>query len=174
MPAASTSYPSDLSSDLSEEEWASLAPLLPPATPGGRPRSVDLRQIGAGLLQVLRRGCQWGLLPREYGPWSRISAYWLHILAEVAQGPGWDLDGTWMGPGSRCIRRYASGRDDTSGGSPPPADPSAAIIDSQSVKTTQREHGGSSPLAPRGTTPRTRSAGAHRYRPLYPFSSCCR
>jgi transposase len=58
MPAASLPYPSDLSN----QEWALLAPLLPPPKPGGRPRSVDLRRICNGVFHVLRSGCQWRLL----------------------------------------------------------------------------------------------------------------
>jgi hypothetical protein len=63
-PAASQPYPSDLS----DQEWATLAPLLSPPKPGGRPRSVDLRRICNGLFHVLRSGCQWRLTPRKYGP----------------------------------------------------------------------------------------------------------
>jgi putative transposase len=62
-------YPS---SDLSEREWAILAPLLPPPKPGGRPRSVHLRVILDGIFHVLRSGCQWRLLPHDYGPWSTV------------------------------------------------------------------------------------------------------
>jgi len=53
------SYPSELS----EQEWAILAPLLPPAKPGGRPRSVNLRIIVNGIFHLLRSGCQWRMLP---------------------------------------------------------------------------------------------------------------
>jgi putative transposase len=66
--AASPPYPTELS----DGEWAILAPLFPGARPGGRPRTVDLRVILNGLFYVLRGGCQWRLLPREYGPWSTI------------------------------------------------------------------------------------------------------
>jgi putative transposase len=68
MPAASTPFPTDLS----EREWAILAPLLPPPKPGGRPRTVDLRRILNGICYVVRSGCQWRLLPRLYGPWSTV------------------------------------------------------------------------------------------------------
>ncbi len=54
-----TAYPSELS----EQEWAILAPLLPPAKPGGRPRSVNLRIIVNGIFHLLRSGCQWRMLP---------------------------------------------------------------------------------------------------------------
>jgi transposase len=55
-------------SDVNEDEWALLAPLIPPAKPRGRPRSVDVRRAVHGLFSVLRIGCAWRYLPREYGP----------------------------------------------------------------------------------------------------------
>jgi putative transposase len=107
-------YPSDLTT----EEWALLAPLLPPSQPRGRPRSVDLRRIASGLFYVLRTGCAWRYLPREYGPWQTVYYYFRR----------WRLDGTWMRIHGqrRELARLHAGRDPT---------PSAAIIDSQSVKT---------------------------------------
>jgi putative transposase len=108
-------------SDLSDQEWAILAPLLPPAKPGGRPRSVKLRMILDGIFHVLRSGCQWRLLPRDYGPWSTVYAYWR----------AWRLAGVWerIHAVLRERVRRATGRHST---------PSAAIIDSQSVKTTEQ------------------------------------
>jgi putative transposase len=69
--ARAVSYPTDRS----DPEWAILEPLLPPPKPGGRLRSVDLRLILNSIFSVLRRGCQWRLLPRTYGPWSTVYAY---------------------------------------------------------------------------------------------------
>ena len=67
---SSSGYPSDLT----DQEWAHLAPLLPAARPGGRPRSVDLRAIVDGIGYLVHTGCPWrgrppGSIPREYGPW---------------------------------------------------------------------------------------------------------
>ena len=105
-------------SDLNEAEWAVLAPLIPPAKPGGRPRSVDPRRIVNGIFYVLRTGCAWRYLPREYGPWS--TTYWYFRQ--------WRQDGSWarIHAHLRELARLHAGRDPT---------PSAAIIDSQSVKT---------------------------------------
>jgi putative transposase len=57
-------------SELNDQEWACLSPLLPPAKPGGRPRTVSLWMILNGIFYVLRSGCQWRMLSREYGPWT--------------------------------------------------------------------------------------------------------
>ena len=57
--------------DLSDAAWALVAPLLPPARPGGRPRTTDLRAVvDAILTRLLRTGCQWRLLPRDFSPSS--------------------------------------------------------------------------------------------------------
>ena len=62
-------------SDLVDVEWALLTELLPTAKPGGRSRSVDLRLILNGLLYLVRSGCAWRYLPRDYGPWSTVYHY---------------------------------------------------------------------------------------------------
>jgi putative transposase len=105
-------------SDLNDAEWALLAPLIPPAKPHGRPRAVDVRRVVHGLFSVLRSGCAWRYLPREYGPWQTV--YWYFRQ--------WRLDGTWarIHTQLRELARLHAGRDPT---------PSAAILDSQSVKT---------------------------------------
>ena len=62
-------------SDLSDAQWAILEPLIPPAKPGGRPRSVNMRQILNGIFYVLRSGGAWRLLPHEYPAWSTVYDY---------------------------------------------------------------------------------------------------
>jgi transposase len=108
-------------SDRTDYEWSILAPLLPPAKPGGRPRRLDLRRILNGIFYLLRSGCAWRYLPREYGPWTTAFHYFRR----------WRLDNTWARIQAvlrERVRRQAR-RAPT---------PSAAILDSQSVKTTEQ------------------------------------
>jgi putative transposase len=114
MPRAS--YPSDLT----DAQWERLAPLLPPALPGGRPRSVDLREVLNALFYVNRQGCVWRALPHDLPPWGTVHYYYWR----------WRRDGTWQRIHDvlRTQTRHAAGR---------AASPSAALLDSQSVKTTE-------------------------------------
>lgn len=108
-------------SDLTDEEWAILEPLIPEAKPGGRPRTVDMREVLNAILYVLRTGCQWRALPRDFLPWSTVWSYFRR----------WRINGEWerMHTTLRAQVRTSMGREAT---------PSAAIIDSQSVKTTEK------------------------------------
>ena len=106
---------------LSDAEFALLSPMLPPAKPGGRPRTTELRGVLDGLFHVLRTGCQWRHLPAAYPPWPTVYGYWRAFIAAGV----WDE----MLHVLRMAAREAEGRE---------ASPSAAIIDSQSVKTTER------------------------------------
>lgn len=108
-------------SDLNDAEWVVLEPLLPPVRPGGRPRAHALREIVDAMRYVLRTGCQWRALPHEYPPWQTVYHYFRL----------WRIDGTWERAHTRLREqvRVRAGRAST---------PTAAILDSQSVRTTEK------------------------------------
>jgi putative transposase len=111
-------YPSDLTDD----EWTIIAPLLPRAKPGGRPRSVDRRAVLNAILYILRSGCQWRMLPHDFPPWGTVSSPFYR----------WRQSGAW-----ERINDTLRGRVRLLEAPSREATPSAAIIDSQSVKTTE-------------------------------------
>ena len=121
------SYPTDLT----DAQWEILEPLIPPAKPGGRRRSVNMREILNAIFYLLRSGCQWRLIPHDFPPWTTVWTYFRN----------WRNDGTWqtLHDALRDRVRQADGRE---------VSPSATIIDSQSVKSTEK--GG------RGATTRAR------------------
>jgi putative transposase len=105
--------------DLSDAEFDCLAPHLPTPKPCGRPWVHTRREILDAVFYVVRTGCQWRLLPHEFPPWRTVYHYFRH----------WRLAGLWerLNAALRERVRVAVGRD---------PQPSAAILDSQSVKTT--------------------------------------
>lgn len=107
-------------SDLTEREWALIAPFMPAQKATGRPRTTDLREVVNALLYIATTGCQWALIPKEFPPSSTVQRYFYD----------WRDGGLWQ-----AIRfelsvqaRELDGRN---------AQPSAGVIDSQSVKTTE-------------------------------------
>jgi putative transposase len=107
-------------SDLTDEQWEMIQPLLPPTKSGGRPRTVDLREVVNTLFYQARTGVQWEYLPHDLTPKSTA---WDYFVA-------WGRDGTWQRvvDALRAAVRTAEGREET---------PSACCIDSQTVKTTE-------------------------------------
>ena len=108
-------------SDLTDAEWRLLEPLLPAPSPIGRPITYPRREVVNAILYILRSGCSWRMLPHDLPPWRTA---FLYFSARRK-------DGTWerVHEALRERARIAEGRD---------ACPSAAVIDSQSVKTTEK------------------------------------
>jgi transposase len=108
-------------SDLTDAEWALIAPLIPPAKRGGRQRTVDVREVVNGIMYVLSTGCQWRAIPKDLPPRSTVFDY-LGLWS-------WDgtLDRIHYELYVRC--REHAGRE---------ASPTAAILDSQSVKSAEK------------------------------------
>jgi transposase len=109
------------STDLSDAEWQILAPLLPPEKPGGRHRKYPLREIINAIQYILRGGCAWRLMPHDLPHWRTAYEYFRQ----------WRNDGTWVRLHDHLhaqlriqMQRHVQ--------------PSAAILDSQSVKTTEK------------------------------------
>src|SRR3954470_22984835 len=115
--AQSRRYPSDLT----RTRWKRLKRLLPEAKPGGRPRSVDLREVLNGIFYITRGGCAWRMMPTDLPPWSTCYDSFRK----------WRNDGTRsrVNDALRTQVRHEDGREER---------PSMGIIDSQSVKTTER------------------------------------
>ncbi|MCY4557085.1 MAG: IS5 family transposase [Chloroflexi bacterium] len=126
-------------SDLTDAQWEELAALLPPDTKRGHPRTTDLREVVNGILYVLRGGIPWRLMPHDLPPWGTVWWYFRN----------WRDDGTWERVEStlRARVRESAGR---------AATPSAAIIDSESAKTTEKR-------GPRGYDAGKRVTGRKRH-----------
>jgi transposase len=140
--SARTPYPTDLTGP----QWAQVCRFIPAPKTGGRPAKYDRREIVNALLYVARTGCQWRAMPHDLPPWRIV--YWYFMM--------WKKDGTLdrLHDELRGDLRQAEGRQ---------RQPSAAVLDSQSSKTTEK--GGSEAMTPvrrspaaSGTSSWTRSA----------------
>ena len=136
-----SSYPTDLT----DEQWKLIKGLIPSADPGGRHRTVDMREVVNGVLYLNRNGCTWRALPHEFPPWGTVWYYFRRFRN----------DGTWTKIHDKLREkvRLKAGRRKT---------PSAAIIDSQTVKTTEKRGSAAGTtrarrsMAASGTSPSTR------------------
>ena len=105
-------------SDLTDAQWSLIAPLIPDADPGGRPRTVEIREVINGILYLVRTGCAWRHLPHEFPPWGTTHYYYRR----------WRLDGTWERIHNKLREKVRRGVGKT-------PTPSVGVLDSQSVKT---------------------------------------
>ena len=126
-------------SDLTDAQWSVVAPMIPDAAPGGRPRKVDKREIVEAILYLLRAGCAWRLLPHDFPSWGTVYYYFRR----------WEREGVWAKVQHALVMadRERGGRK---------ASPSAAILDSQTVRTADQK--GDAKATTRGRRPTGASA----------------
>ena len=107
-------------SDTTDAEWFVMEPLLPPASALGRPRATDMRTVIDAILYIASTGCQWRQLPKDFPPYSTVQGYFY----------AWSRGGIFASLNYTLVMasREAAGRE---------ASPTAGVIDSQSVKTTE-------------------------------------
>ncbi len=104
-------------SDLTDEEWSAVEPLLPKAAPTGRPREIDLREVLNAIRYLVRSGCEWRMLPVHFPPWQTVYWWFRRLIRRLMFKTIHDV--------ALMIDRAQAGRD---------PEPSAAVIDSQSIK----------------------------------------
>lgn len=107
--------------DLNDRQWALIAPLIPPPKSGGRPRQTSMREIMNAVFYVVKSGCDWRMLPHDFPQWDLVYHYFR----------AWKQDGTWkkIHDALRGKLRKKLGKKEQ---------PTAGIIDAQSVKTAEK------------------------------------
>ena len=107
-------------SDLTDREWSLIAPFMPMPRRLGRPRKTELREVLNALLYIASTGCQWRMLPKDFPPYSTVQGYFYE----------WRVTGLWLRINHHLVMetRELEGKE---------ASPTAGVIDSQSVKTTE-------------------------------------
>ncbi|MEM7620892.1 MAG: IS5 family transposase, partial [Pseudomonadota bacterium] len=107
-------------SDITDKEWILIEPLFPPPKTGGRPRTTDLREVINACLYIASSGCPWRMLPKDFPPMSTVQGYFY----------AWRDFGIWQMINHLLVMsaRELEGKE---------ASPTAGVIDSQSVKTTE-------------------------------------
>lgn len=107
--------------DLTNAQWALIEPLIPAAKPGGRPRTIDIRDVVNAVFYILKAGCDWRMMPHDLSAWKTVYDYFTQ----------WRDDGTWkkIHDTLRGKVRQQAGKN---------VQPTAGILDSQSVKTTEK------------------------------------
>ena len=108
--------------DLTDEQWAILEPLIPPQGPYGRRREVDMRRVINAILYVLKTGCQWGMLPRDFPPKSTV----------------YDSFREWQGSGGIWEKTHDVLREKLRLEEARNREASGGCLDSQSVRTTEK------------------------------------
>lgn len=108
-------------SDLTDAQWDRIRALIPPSPPIGDDRRTSMREVVNAVFYLSRGGCAWRMLPKDFPPWQTVYGYFAR----------WKRDGTWQRIHDTLRRevRKAAGRQE---------EPSAGIVDSQSVKTTEK------------------------------------
>ena len=107
-------------SDTTDAEWAVIEPHMPPPADCGRPRGTSLREVMNAIFYIAQPGCQWRMLPDDFPPFTTVQRYFY----------GWRADGRWQTINHALLTAVREAEDRE-------ASPTAGVIDSQSVKTTE-------------------------------------
>jgi len=128
--------------DLTDSQWKRIEPLIPQEKPGGRPRETDMREVVNALFYLTRTGCAWRMLPHDFPPWRTVYEFF----------QDWRDDGTLERMNARLREqvRQQAGQD---------AEPSIAVLDSQSVKTSDQAGSRGFDAGKKGKRPQATSVG---------------